>query len=119
MMVDATRAIRFEEQISVQAAAQFLGVSPSLVYVDARRLNEFEEYLGLLGTAIAANQGHVANAAAAPDDSEDDQRNAETRSPSQNNHPIPRQRSSRSPGQRFNQQLGGGGSPPSLLLSDA
>lgn len=37
MMVDATPAIRFEEQISVNAAAQFLGLSPSLVYMDARR----------------------------------------------------------------------------------
>ena len=163
-MVDATPAIRFEEPITVKAAAQFLGVSPSLVYVDVRRpkfakyvakrrsafrrrpelighdrtpenlaslelgfrtfllfakeagaitndegtdlelrctlslmrsvvaqtgavdqSDEFEECLGLLGTASATNQGGVANAsdATAPDDSEDDQRNAETRSPSQ------------------------------------
>ncbi len=37
MMVDATPAIRFEEQITVNAAAQFLGVSRSLVHMDARR----------------------------------------------------------------------------------
>jgi hypothetical protein len=37
MMVDATPAIRFEDQITVNAAAQFLGVSPSLVYVVVRR----------------------------------------------------------------------------------
>ena len=33
-MVDATPAIRFEEPITVKAAAQFLGVCPSLAYVD-------------------------------------------------------------------------------------
>jgi excisionase family DNA binding protein len=36
-MVDATPAIRFEEPISVKAAAQFLGVSPSLVYAYVER----------------------------------------------------------------------------------
>lgn len=42
-MVDATPAIRLEGPITVKAAAQFLGMSPSLVYVDIRRL-KFAKY---------------------------------------------------------------------------
>jgi len=36
-MIDATPASRFEEPIMVKAAAQFLGVSPSLVYAYVER----------------------------------------------------------------------------------
>jgi excisionase family DNA binding protein len=36
-MVDATPAVRFEEPITVKTAAQFLGVSPSLVYAYVER----------------------------------------------------------------------------------
>jgi excisionase family DNA binding protein len=36
-MVDATPAIRFEEPINVKTAAQFLGVSRSLVYAYVER----------------------------------------------------------------------------------
>jgi excisionase family DNA binding protein len=36
-MADTTPAIRFEEPITVKTAAQFLGVSPSLVYAYVER----------------------------------------------------------------------------------